>query len=106
MRYLSTEMNRVDEQRVSHLDWDWQYQAACLGMPTDIFFYSDRERGPRRRKRELHAKSICAKCPVISQCREQALRFAEPYGIWGGLTEDERMAILNKKLGNRSNLIA
>jgi WhiB family transcriptional regulator, redox-sensing transcriptional regulator len=86
-------------------DWDWQYQAACKGMDTEIFFYTDRERGPKRERRERIAKSICASCPVINKCREQALRLAEPYGIWGGLTEEERMEILNKKL-NKINLIA
>ena len=45
-------------------DWEWQYQAACKGMATDIFFYSDRERGPRRARRERIAKAICATCPM------------------------------------------
>jgi WhiB family redox-sensing transcriptional regulator len=75
-------------------------------MATDIFFYTDRERGPRRERRERIAKSICATCPVIEQCREQALRLAEPYGIWGGLTEEERLAILNKRINRNVNLIA
>lgn len=99
-------MKLLDEQRVSQLDWEWQYEAACQGMPTDLFFYSDRERGPRRRKREQYAKRICASCPVINQCREQSLRFAEPYGIWGGLTEEERFNLLNKKSESRPDLIA
>ena len=85
-------------------DWEWQFNAACKGMATDIFFYSERERGPRRARREKIAKSICAKCPVIKECRDQALKLAEPYGIWGGLTEEERLSILNKK--SQVNLIA
>jgi WhiB family redox-sensing transcriptional regulator len=92
------------EPRPLESDWEWQFNAACKGMATDIFFYSERERGPRRARREKIAKSICATCPVINQCREQALRLAEPYGIWGGLTEEERLAILNKK--SHVNLIA
>jgi WhiB family redox-sensing transcriptional regulator len=87
-------------------DWDWQYQAACKGMATDIFFYSDRERGPRRARRERIAKAICATCPVIKECREQALRLAEPYGIWGGLTEEERFQILSSRINKNINLIA
>lgn len=87
-------------------DWEWQFEAACKGMPTDIFFYSDRERGPRRERRERAAKAICSSCPVINQCREQALRLAEPYGIWGGLTEEERLNILNKKFNKNVDLIA
>jgi WhiB family redox-sensing transcriptional regulator len=87
-------------------EWEWQYQAACKGMATDIFFYSDRERGPKRARREKIAKAICATCPVINQCREQALRLAEPYGIWGGLTQEERFDILNRKINQSSDLIA
>jgi WhiB family redox-sensing transcriptional regulator len=30
---------------------------------------------------------------VLRQCREHALAVREPYGVWGGLTEDEREAI-------------
>ena len=86
-------------------EWEWQYQAACKGLVTDIFFYSDRERGPKRAKREKIAKAICATCPVIKECRDQALRLAEPYGIWGGLTQEERFAILNRK-NQSSDLIA
>ena len=29
-------------------------------------------------------------CPVRQQCAEHALRVHEPYGVWGGLTEDDR----------------
>jgi WhiB family redox-sensing transcriptional regulator len=39
------------------------------------------------------AKTVCAACPVIQQCRQHALAVREPYGVWGGLTEDERNAI-------------
>jgi WhiB family redox-sensing transcriptional regulator len=30
-------------------------------------------------------------------CRDQALALQEPYGIWGGLSEDDREAILNRR---------
>jgi len=30
---------------------------------------------------------------VRIQCAEHALRVREPYGIWGGLSEEEREAI-------------
>ena len=31
-------------------------------------------------------------CPVLAQCRAHALQVREPYGVWGGMTEDEREA--------------
>jgi WhiB family redox-sensing transcriptional regulator len=61
-----------------------------------MFFHPDGERGPRRRAREIAAKAVCASCPVLAQCRAHALAAQEPYGIWGGLTEDERLEIISK----------
>lgn len=30
------------------------------------------------------AKSLCAGCPLIEECRQGALDRAEPWGVWGG----------------------
>jgi len=43
-------------------------------------------------------KAVCASCPVIAACRAHALAVQEPYGIWGGLSEDDRLAILGKDI--------
>jgi WhiB family transcriptional regulator, redox-sensing transcriptional regulator len=77
--------------------YDWQYQGACHDVDPDTFFSPDAERGKRRVLREQAAKALCARCPVIEQCRDHALRVKEPYGIWGGLTEGEREALLHPK---------
>lgn len=73
--------------------WDWQLSARCRGMDPGIFFHPDGERGPARLTRELRAKAICATCPVIAQCAAHALKVHEPYGVWGGLSEDDRERI-------------
>jgi WhiB family redox-sensing transcriptional regulator len=39
------------------------------------------------------AKAICAACPVLAQCRDHALKTREPYGVWGGLGEEDREVI-------------
>lgn len=72
--------------------WEWQYQGACVGLDSAKFFSPDSERGGRKRAREAGAKAICAGCPVIEQCRNHALTVREPYGVWGGMTMDERKA--------------
>jgi WhiB family redox-sensing transcriptional regulator len=74
--------------------WDWQLRAACRGLPSDVFFHPDRERGPVRSRRTQIAKSICAACPVAAACLAHALEVREPYGVWGGLSEDEREELL------------
>ncbi|MEZ5117295.1 MAG: WhiB family transcriptional regulator [Candidatus Nanopelagicales bacterium] len=77
--------------------WDWQMQAACRGEDPSLFFHPEGERGPARLARELAAKAVCASCPVMAQCAAHALRVREPYGVWGGLTEDERESLLRRR---------
>ncbi len=74
--------------------YEWQYEGACNNADPDTFFSPEFERGPRRAAREAKAKSFCATCPVVQQCREHALSVQEPYGVWGGLTVNERAEIL------------
>ncbi|WP_285502512.1 WhiB family transcriptional regulator [Actinokineospora sp. NBRC 105648] len=68
----------------------WQTRGACRQVPTERFFSPDNERGRARDLRIRAAKSVCAHCPVLSRCRDHALRTREPYGVWGGLDEQER----------------
>ncbi len=77
--------------------WDWQYEGVCRELDTELFFHPEGERGSARRRRAANARSICATCPVIQQCREHALASREPYGIWGGMTEEERRAWVNEE---------
>jgi WhiB family redox-sensing transcriptional regulator len=37
---------------------------------------------------------MCLRCPVRRECADHALLTREPYGVWGGLTEDDRSAVL------------
>lgn len=77
--------------------WDWQLQAACKDVSTNQFFHPENERGTARADRDEHAKEICRRCPVMSPCREHALRSQEPYGVWGGLSERERQELLARR---------
>lgn len=70
--------------------WDWQLQGDCRSADPTLFFHPEGERGPSRRNRANGAKAVCASCPVIDACRAHALAVREPYGVWGGLTEEER----------------
>jgi WhiB family redox-sensing transcriptional regulator len=71
-------------------NWNWQTAGACRGMNSDAFFHPPQERAKGRRRRIAAAKTICKACPVIQQCLDHALEAREAYGIWGGLSEDER----------------
>lgn len=74
--------------------WEWQYEGACRTSDPSIFFHPEGERGPSRERRDHTAKAICATCPVRKPCAQHALSVREPYGVWGGLTEDERDQII------------
>jgi WhiB family transcriptional regulator, redox-sensing transcriptional regulator len=83
----------VDRDSAAHsTSWQWQLSARCRGLPSDVFFPEDEDSRRQRRLREAAAKQICASCPVISACREHALRAPEKYGVWGALTARERFA--------------
>lgn len=73
--------------------WDWQRRGACRGRDSTQFFHPDGERGSSRVRREQGAKRVCAACPVRPECAAHALLVQEPYGVWGGLTETERLRL-------------
>ena len=73
--------------------WEWQLDGSCREADPMIFFHPEGERGPARRRRDVAAKAVCASCPVLQECREHALAVREPYGVWGGLTEEERESL-------------
>jgi WhiB family redox-sensing transcriptional regulator len=74
--------------------WDWQRLGLCRGRDSAQFFHPDGERGASRNRREATAKQLCRRCPVRAQCAAQALASREPYGVWGGFTETERLRLL------------
>lgn len=87
-----------DSSRLPLMDlWEWQYRGACRDADSEIFFHPEGERGGTRKRRDEAAKAVCATCPVLEQCREYALSNAEPYGVWGGMTEEERQQYLQRK---------
>jgi WhiB family redox-sensing transcriptional regulator len=73
--------------------WDWQLQGACRAEDPDLFFHPEGERGPSRRNRANAAKAICARCPVVTDCAAHSLAVREPYGVWGGMSEDDRETV-------------
>jgi WhiB family redox-sensing transcriptional regulator len=75
-------------------EWDWQLFAACRGLDVEIFYHPAGERRRYKAARINQAKEICQHCPVINDCATWALKTREPYGVWGGMSEDERATVL------------
>ncbi|MFD1504562.1 WhiB family transcriptional regulator [Georgenia yuyongxinii] len=67
---------------------NWAARAACAQMdPEDLFV-----RGARQRP----AREICFGCPVRRECLADALDSRTEFGVWGGMTERERRALLRR----------
>jgi WhiB family redox-sensing transcriptional regulator len=79
-------------------NWEWQHQGACVDVDPESFFLEPNMRGKEKRTREVTAIAICNTCPVKQQCLDHALKVPEAYGVWGGMTEEQRH-VLAKKLG-------
>lgn len=75
----------------------WEHEAACRGADASLFFGPNHfEPKKERLAREAAAKQLCDACPVSSQCRDHAFTVGEAYGVWGGVGESERRAILKE----------
>lgn len=77
------------------LERRWMPYGACRRWNTDLFFPPSAPIG-RKPSKALQAewdkaKSICARCPVLNQCRRDTL--GEQHGVWGGLDEFQRFLI-------------
>ena len=81
---------------------DWRDHGACLDEDPELFFPIGAT-GPAVLQVE-EAKAVCAGCPVLAQCRTWALdnpRLAE-FGVFGGLSEDERRSIRRRERRSRT----
>jgi WhiB family transcriptional regulator, redox-sensing transcriptional regulator len=67
---------------------EWASQAACRASQPDQLFV----RGAEQNK----AKKLCAGCPVKAECLAEALENQIEWGVWGGMTERERRALLKR----------
>jgi WhiB family redox-sensing transcriptional regulator len=70
---------------------DWRDDAACLHADPDLFFPVGTAGAALDQVDE--AKRICRACPVRKQCLAWALDLGATSGVWGGSTEDERLAV-------------
>ncbi|WP_033171645.1 WhiB family transcriptional regulator [Streptomyces sp. NBC_01198] len=75
----------------------WHSEAACRSDEAGLFFAPSKEPTAARLAREEAAKRVCARCPVMLECREHALLQPEPYGVWGGMTAAERRVVLARR---------
>lgn len=69
----------------------WRAHANCRDLDTTLFFPIG-VTGPAAAQTAV-AKSICADCTVRVECLDFAVTTNQEFGVWGGLTEDERRVV-------------
>lgn len=79
---------------------DWRHQSACLDEDPELFFPIGNT-GPALAQVE-QAKKVCARCVVREACLQWALDAGQDYGVWGGMSEDERRALKRRNARNRA----
>ncbi|MEV8315099.1 WhiB family transcriptional regulator [Streptomyces sp. NPDC059900] len=73
----------------SAIEGSWTARAVCrTADPDDLFV----EGAAQHR-----AKAICSGCPVRTECLVFALDSRMEHGVWGGMTDRERRALLRRR---------
>src|SRR3954462_2940712 len=68
---------------------DWTTRARCRpSHPDDLFVQGAAQN---------RAKQVCLGCPVRTECLADALDTRVEFGVWGGMTERERRALLRRR---------
>jgi len=89
---------------------DWRHRALCRDEDPEAWFplggdntYVKESAAHLELAEE--AKTICRRCPAISNCLAWALETGQDHGVWGGLTAYERRALKrrNARTRTRSN---
>jgi WhiB family redox-sensing transcriptional regulator len=73
---------------------DWREAARCRTADPDLFFHPEGERAKARYVRLRRARQVCTQCPVMRECAAFAVASREGFGIWGGMSEDERVTVI------------
>lgn len=71
----------------SKMDSEWPDKATCKGREDDMFVQGAQQN---------IAKKICRPCPVRLECLAYSLDYECERGVWGGMTERERRALLRR----------
>ncbi|NKY96749.1 WhiB family transcriptional regulator [Nocardiopsis alborubida] len=71
------------------MDAPFTAEAKCRDLDPDALFV--------RGARQHDLKPMCRRCPVQTDCLAEALDGRVEFGVWGGMTERERRALLRRR---------
>lgn len=64
-------------------DFHWDPRLPCATVNPDVMF-------PELAEDVAVAQKICRPCPFRQACHQWAVDTAQAYGVWGGITEQQR----------------
>ncbi|MGW7380479.1 WhiB family transcriptional regulator [Streptomyces sp. NPDC054794] len=70
-------------------DGEWSERAACRAADPEELFVEGAA--------QSRAKAVCTGCVVRTECLAHALDNRIEHGVWGGMTERERRALLRRR---------
>jgi WhiB family redox-sensing transcriptional regulator len=74
--------------------YEWASRGACRTTDPDSLFVQGAAQN--------RAKGVCMSCVVRTECLADALDNRIEFGVWGGMTERERRALLRRRPNVRS----
>ena len=89
---MSSPLSTLMADRVA--DQAWTSRSACSSSDPDELFVTGAAQN--------RAKAVCQGCPVRTECLSDALDNRVEFGVWGGMTERERRALLRRRPDVRS----
>lgn len=69
---------------------DWRFDAACATTSNPDDWYSEDTLMLGR------LQTICARCPVRSECLEYAVKNEPDWGVWAGTTPQQRRRLRDR----------
>jgi WhiB family redox-sensing transcriptional regulator len=89
---IITMADRIVQPSTARSTWvkDWSQRGVCsrAAEPDALFV---------RGSAQQAAKQVCIRCPVIAECLADSLDNQTEFGVWGGMTERERRALLKRQ---------
>jgi WhiB family transcriptional regulator, redox-sensing transcriptional regulator len=81
---------------------DWRHKAVCRDEEDPELWFPIGTSGPALLQVE-QAKAVCRRCSVSDECLRWALESGQDFGVWGGMSEQERRAL--KRRGFRPRVL-
>lgn len=92
-------MQSLDDLFTPGPDRGWMRRAACHGSAVHFPELPAGRPWPSQLARHAEdtaaAKAVCADCPVRAERLDYSVADGDEFGVWGGLTEEERRPLLD-----------